>query len=98
MGKAEAALPMMLVVGAKGSGKTTLLARIKHRCDFEMGTVPKIPSQGVESCHAADLCFVAFTADKSTLHCMPLWKHYYPQSKAVIFLVDSPSKMNYQKF
>lgn len=81
----------ILFLGLDASGKTTVLYRLK------LGeVVTTIPTIGfnVETLNVNNIAMTAWDVgcrDKMR----PLWRHYYPNTQGVVFLVDCSDKERY---
>jgi len=75
----------VLIIGLDAAGKTTMLYRLKGEED--MITIPTI-GFNVESINYKNISFTVWDVggrDKSR----PLWRHYYQNTDAIMFVVDS---------
>jgi small GTP-binding protein len=88
-GKREA---RVFMVGLNAAGKTTILYKLK--LGEEVKTIPTIGAN-VEAIQYKTVDFTVWDVgarDKAA----PLWRHYYANSQAVIFVVDSNDRERLQ--
>jgi len=81
----------VLIRGLDAAGKTTLLYRLK------LGTtVTTIPTIGfnVETVRHKDIKFTFWDLGGGNM-IRPLWKHYYQNTSAIIFIVDSTDRRRF---
>ncbi|KAF2072351.1 hypothetical protein CYY_006346 [Polysphondylium violaceum] len=83
----------ILIIGLDAAGKTSLLYR------FKMGNVVETtPTIGfnIESVQYKNVTFTVWDVCGQSAT-KPLWKHYYPNTQAIIFVVDSTDKQRMQE-
>jgi tripartite motif-containing protein 23 len=78
----------VVTLGLDGSGKTSLLFKLKQN-EF----VPTIPNIGfnVETLEYKNIKFTIWDVG-GQMKLRPLWKHYYLNTQAVIFVIDSSDR------
>ncbi|GAM25311.1 hypothetical protein SAMD00019534_084860, partial [Acytostelium subglobosum LB1] len=83
----------ILMIGLDGAGKTTLLYKLK--IGEQVCTIPTI-GFNVETIEYKNLAFVVW--DVGGQHKIrTLWKHYYQNTNAIIFVVDSTDAERYEE-
>lgn len=75
----------ILMVGLDGAGKTTILYKLK--IGEVISTIPTI-GFNVETVEYKNICFTVWDIGGQK-KIRNLWNHYYPNTSAVIFVVDS---------
>lgn len=77
----------IILLGLDASGKTTLLYRMKNRSDEVVTTIPTIGFnvEVLEMNRVNFTCWDVGGCDKIR----PLWRHYFQDATAVVFVVDS---------
>merc|ERR1712098_294564 len=75
----------VLMVGLDAAGKTAILYKIKH--DEVVTTIPTI-GFNVETITTDKITFTVWDIGGQD-KIRPLWKHYYEDTEAIIFVVDS---------
>lgn len=75
----------ILIVGLDGAGKTTILYQLK--VGEVVNTVPTV-GFNVESVHYKNIDFDVWDVGGQD-RMRPLWKHYYKDTKGLVFVVDS---------
>lgn len=84
--------PRILMLGVGAAGKTTILYRLKNN---EIVHTFVSASFTMETVHFGDLEFCVWDLggqDKMR----PLWRHYFADTKGIIFVVDSSDSTQYQ--
>merc|ERR1711860_8695 len=83
----------ILMVGLDGAGKTTILYKIK--LDDDVTTVPTI-GFNVETVQLRNIKFTIWDVGGQD-KIRQLWKHYFQNTQAVIFVVDSADRVRLEK-
>ena len=83
----------ILILGLDASGKTTILNRLKHNDNSV--TVPTIGFE-TETFEKGNLTFCAFDIGGQT-KIRKMWHHYYPNTDAIVFIVDSSDKTRFDE-
>ncbi|XP_012251858.1 E3 ubiquitin-protein ligase TRIM23-like isoform X2 [Athalia rosae] len=84
----------VVILGLDGAGKTSILFAMR---DMALGS-PPIPTIGfnVESLEYKNLVFALW--DVGGQHKLrPLWKHYYHNTQAVVFVVDASDRARFEE-
>ena len=81
----------LLVVGLDNSGKTSIINFLKS-ADSKISSVSPTVGFSVENFSAKSLNFTAFDMSGQSRY-RNLWEHYYRQTDAIIFVIDSSDKM-----
>eukprot|EP01084_Bolivina_argentea_P058838 107394_1 len=81
----------ILLLGLKGSGKTTVIYKLKIGDIYQHGHFPHMIGIGIET---VEYKSISFTAWDSGFYpkAAPLYRHYYPGTDGIIFMVDSNDK------
>uniref|UniRef100_A0A3Q3ILV9 ADP-ribosylation factor-like protein 6 n=1 Tax=Monopterus albus TaxID=43700 RepID=A0A3Q3ILV9_MONAL len=79
----------VLCLGLDNSGKTTIINQLKPTPEQE-----RVPTIGfnVERFKSSSLSFTAFDMSGQSRY-RNLWEHYYKESHAIIFVIDSSDKL-----
>merc|ERR1719500_1907954 len=83
----------ILMVGLDGAGKTTILYKIKH--DDDVTTVPTI-GFNVETVQYKNIKFTIWDVGGQE-RIRQLWKYYFQNTQAVIFVVDAADRQRLKK-
>lgn len=81
----------ILVVGLDNSGKTSIINYFKPNDEKSQNIVPTV-GFNVEKFKSSSLNFTAFDMSGQGRY-RNLWEHYYKESDAILFVVDSSDKM-----
>mmetsp|Transcript_19331 Transcript_19331/g.28579 ORF Transcript_19331/g.28579 Transcript_19331/m.28579 type:complete len:185 (-) Transcript_19331:85-639(-) len=77
----------ILILGLDNAGKTTILYRLQNESDEEIQTIPTI-GFNVEMLQYKNIKFQVWDLGGQT-SIRPYWRCYYPNTDAIIFVVDS---------
>jgi len=80
----------ILVLGLDNAGKTTILYKLQNESDEEIQTIPTI-GFNVETLQYKNIKFQVWDLGGQT-SIRPYWRCYYPNTDAIIFVVDSADK------
>uniref|UniRef100_A0A3Q3VWJ5 ADP-ribosylation factor-like protein 6 n=1 Tax=Mola mola TaxID=94237 RepID=A0A3Q3VWJ5_MOLML len=81
----------VLCLGLDNSGKTTIINQLKPSNTQEQEIVPTI-GFNIEKFKSSSLLFTVFDMSGQNRY-RNLWEHYYKESHAIIFVVDSSDKL-----
>ncbi|CAL8266799.1 unnamed protein product [Lota lota] len=81
----------VLCLGLDNSGKTTIINHLKPANTQAQDVVPTI-GFNIEKFKTSTLSFTVFDMSGQTRY-RNLWEHYYKESQAIIFVVDSGDKL-----
>uniref|UniRef100_A0A8C4Z5V5 ADP-ribosylation factor-like protein 6 n=1 Tax=Gadus morhua TaxID=8049 RepID=A0A8C4Z5V5_GADMO len=81
----------VLCLGLDNSGKTTIINHLKPTNTQAQDVVPTI-GFNIEKFKTSTLSFTVFDMSGQTRY-RNLWEHYYKESQAIIFVVDSGDKL-----
>jgi len=79
-----------LILGLDNAGKTTILYKLQNESDDEIQTIPTI-GFNVETLQYKNIKFQVWDLGGQT-SIRPYWRCYYPNTDAIIFVVDSADK------
>ncbi|CAM9476780.1 unnamed protein product [Chrysoparadoxa australica] len=77
----------ILILGLDNAGKTTILYRLQNEADEDISTIPTI-GFNVETLQYRNIKFQVWDLGGQT-SIRPYWRCYYPNTDAIIFVVDS---------
>mmetsp|Transcript_22217 Transcript_22217/g.50883 ORF Transcript_22217/g.50883 Transcript_22217/m.50883 type:complete len:145 (-) Transcript_22217:443-877(-) len=77
----------ILILGLDNAGKTTILYRLQNESDEAIQTIPTI-GFNVETLQYKNIKFQVWDLGGQT-SIRPYWRCYYPNTDAIIFVVDS---------
>mmetsp|Transcript_7277 Transcript_7277/g.23866 ORF Transcript_7277/g.23866 Transcript_7277/m.23866 type:complete len:129 (+) Transcript_7277:70-456(+) len=80
----------ILILGLDNAGKTTILYKLQNESDDEIQTIPTI-GFNVETLQYKNIKFQVWDLGGQT-SIRPYWRCYYPNTDAIIFVVDSADK------
>jgi len=80
----------ILILGLDNAGKTTILYKLQNETDEDIQTIPTI-GFNVETLQYKNIKFQVWDLGGQT-SIRPYWRCYYPNTDAVIFVVDSADK------
>ncbi|KAG5179606.1 ARL1, ARF-like ras superfamily GTPase [Tribonema minus] len=77
----------ILILGLDNAGKTTILLRLQNEAEEDIQTIPTI-GFNVETLQYKNIKFQVWDLGGQT-SIRPYWRCYYPNTDAIIFVVDS---------
>lgn len=80
----------ILILGLDNAGKTTILYKLQNETDEAVQTIPTI-GFNVETLQYKNIKFQVWDLGGQT-SIRPYWRCYYPNTDAIIFVVDSADK------
>uniref|UniRef100_A0A7S2DCF0 Uncharacterized protein n=1 Tax=Octactis speculum TaxID=3111310 RepID=A0A7S2DCF0_9STRA len=80
----------ILILGLDNAGKTTILYKLQNETDEEINTIPTI-GFNVETLKYKNIKFQVWDLGGQT-SIRPYWRCYYPNTDAIIFVVDSADR------
>mmetsp|Transcript_22754 Transcript_22754/g.26736 ORF Transcript_22754/g.26736 Transcript_22754/m.26736 type:complete len:186 (+) Transcript_22754:88-645(+) len=80
----------ILILGLDNAGKTTILYKLQNESDEDIQTIPTI-GFNVETLSYKNIKFQVWDLGGQT-SIRPYWRCYYPNTDAIIFVVDSADK------
>mmetsp|Transcript_21612 Transcript_21612/g.48844 ORF Transcript_21612/g.48844 Transcript_21612/m.48844 type:complete len:185 (+) Transcript_21612:117-671(+) len=80
----------ILILGLDNAGKTTILYKLQNESDEDIQTIPTI-GFNVETLAYKNIKFQVWDLGGQT-SIRPYWRCYYPNTDAIIFVVDSADK------
>merc|ERR1712110_365342 len=80
----------ILILGLDNAGKTTILYRLQNESDHAVQTIPTV-GFNVETLQYKNVKFQVWDLGGQT-SIRPYWRCYYPNTDAIIFVVDSADR------
>jgi small GTP-binding protein len=82
----------VLMIGLEGSGRTTILYRKLLGNGAKLSVIPTV-GFNVETIKFNNVDLEVWDV-RGGYHCRPQWRHYYPNTHGLVFVVDSSDRFN----